>query len=148
MKITDPDKINDILLGMDALDSIRKRTLDFVSGPYKELSEMYSIVPALYIVGVLEEPIDVQPINCELVNYLNMNGGLHVHDSEKKCGNLIICANEAEWTILQRAFVYLGRYKGEELVFHKGRGESACVETLGEATKDMRNLFSYRFRIS
>lgn len=144
MKITDPNEIKTTLNVMNIRNSMRGRMLEFVSGPYKGLDEMYSIGKALYVIGVLEKPEQLSPLQCDLIPYFNR--GLVVR-GENQCGDLIICHHSTDfWAWYQHALVYLGKYGNEELVFHTSSKSPPCVQTLGDLTKGMYTTV-YRFDI-
>jgi hypothetical protein len=144
MKITDPNEIKTILNEMNIPGPMRGRMLEFVSGPYRGLDEMYSIGKALYVIGVLKKPEQLSPLHCDLIPYLNR--GLVVR-GENQCGNLIICHSTDFWAWYQHALVYLGKYGNEELVFHKSSKNPPCVQTLGDLLTKGMNITSYRFDI-
>jgi len=144
MKITDPNEIKTALDATNIRDSMRGRILEFVSGPYKGLDEMYSIGKALYVIGVLKKPEQLSPLHCDLIPYLNR--GLVVR-GENQCGDLIICHSIEFWAWYQHAVVYLGKYGNDKLVFNKHPKSPACLQTLGDLLTDDMNTTSYRFDI-
>ncbi|MBS3055128.1 MAG: hypothetical protein J4452_01405 [Candidatus Aenigmarchaeota archaeon] len=117
MRFEDPDVVRDALNEVPKI-SIRERALALLELSSAITSDLNCIGTALFVLGRIKKPAAIDPIDYSVMESYLADAEL-VNDG-KECGDMVLFDYENPIVhIITHAAVFLGPYKGKNIVFQK-----------------------------